>query len=160
MGRRGDFISEVRESGPSRTSVTVHSHELPKQTARRFPQWSAAMAILYSVSLSRGIPGRPCFVLALMASCTICASTKPGNTKMDQVNADEKLYTDCKDDKITQVTNLKFKTNADRMSAWVTAHKGLFPDPDCRDYKTKFTTLRVKESASSSLTVKFYVTTG
>ena len=58
---------------------------------------------------------------------------------MDQVNADEKLYIDYRDDKMTQITNLKFKTTADR--AWITAHRGLFPDTNCWDYKPKCTTL-------------------
>ena len=79
---------------------------------------------------------------------------------MDQVTTDKKLYTDYKDDKMTQVTNLKLKTTAGHMSAWVTANRGLFPDPNCWDYKPKCTTLRVKESTSSSLTVKFHLTTG
>ena len=88
------------------------------------------------------------------------SNAKPWNTKMDRVDADEELYVDYKDELRTQVTNLKFKTTTERMGAWITAHKEQFPDPDCWDIKPTCTTLRVKDSGSGTLMIKFHSTTG
>ena len=79
---------------------------------------------------------------------------------MDQVDADEQIYTDYKDDKHTQVTNIKFKTTPDRIDAWITAHKEHFPEPDLWDHKPSCATLRIKDSEHGNLTVKFHKTTG
>ena len=87
-------------------------------------------------------------------------NTKPWNTKMDRVDADEQIYTDYKDDKHTQVTNIKFKTTPDRIDAWITAHKEHFPEPDLWDHKPSCATLRIKDSEHGNLTVKFHKTTG
>ena len=84
------------------------------------------------------------------------SSAKPWNTKMDRVDADEELYVDYKD----ELTNLKFKTTTERMGVWIIAHKEQFPDPDCWDIKPTCTTLRVKDSGSGTLMIKFHSTTG
>ena len=88
------------------------------------------------------------------------SNAKYWNTKMDQVEADEQIYTDYKDDKCTQVTNLKFKTTSDRIDAWIAAHREYFPEPNCWDYKANCVKLRVEDAGKGTLFITFHMTTG
>ena len=79
---------------------------------------------------------------------------------MDQVEANETIYTYNKDEQRSQVTNIKFKTTHDRIGKWIRAHRELFPDTECWDDKNTCTTLKIKYHPNGNLIVKFHQPTG
>ena len=78
---------------------------------------------------------------------------------MCDVAPDETLYTDYKDEKRSQATNIKLKSTTERIQMWIVAHKYYHRDK-CFDYtKEDLVTSRHKEK-NKNLIVKFHLTTG
>ena len=86
--------------------------------------------------------------------------TKPWNVIMTNVNPDETLYTDYKDEARTSITSVKFKTTDKRIRFWVAAHEEVFSDSNNYEFEQNLITLKHKDSSKRNLIVKFHLTTG
>ena len=79
---------------------------------------------------------------------------------MTNVNPDETLYTDYKDEARTSITSIKFKTTDKRIRFWVAAHEEVFSDSNNYQFGQNLITLKHKDSSNRNLIVKFHLTTG
>ena len=83
--------------------------------------------------------------------------TKPWNTNMDDVEADERLYTDHEDEQMTKPCSMKFKTTTSRLPLWIQVHQDIYGSAEWDDLE-HIATMRVSNPLGI-LVVKFHKTT-
>ena len=70
------------------------------------------------------------------------SNAKPWNVALPQVEPDERLYTDFKEEAKINEISVKFKTSIDRIKFWVRAHEEFYTNDQLWELKQNLVTLK------------------
>ena len=110
-------------------------------------------------SLSLRIRGIRDLVNRRTQTMTGNSNAKPWNVALPQVEPDERLYRDFKEEAKINEISVKFKTSIDRIKFWVGAHEEFYTNDQLWEFKQNLVTLKNKEKSESQI-VKFHLSTG